>query len=203
MNKWVKRLLVFLGVVVGYFVVTASIYVPFVVSDAKKVHNDSCDYLMILGNQVVDEDTPSPLMFERVGRATEYLKENTECKVVVCGGITTDVQVITEAELMKKLLVDGGISPKRIILEDKSTTTFENFEFAKKVIESHAGKEIKDVKVAFLSSDYHIHRATLIAEHFGFEDIGKVSCVTENGFAKTVLREYFVAYDLFIRLITE
>ncbi len=167
MNKWVKRLLVFLGVVVGYFVVTASIYVPFVAHDAKKVHNDSCDYLIILGNQVVDEDTPSPLMLERVAKATEYLKANTDCKVVVCGGITTDVQIITEAELMKKLLVEGGISPKRIILEDRSTTTFENFEFAKIIIESHAGKDVKDVNVAFLSSDYHIHRATLIAEHFG------------------------------------
>lgn len=203
MNKWVKMVVAFLLAVVGYFVVTMSIYVPFVVADAKKVHNDDCDYLMILGNQVVDKDTPSPLMLERIERATEYLKENTECKVVVCGGITTDVQTITEAELMKKLLVKGGISPNRIILEDSSTTTFENFEFAKKVIESHAGKEIKDVKVAFLSSDYHIHRATLIAEHFGFNNIGKVSCVTEKGFAKTVLREYFVAYDLFIRLITD
>ena len=201
MNKWVKRLLIFLGVVAGYFVVTASIYVPFVVYDAKKPHNDSCDYLMILGNQVVDEDTPSPLMLERIGRATEYLKENTECKAVVCGGITTDVQVITEAELMKKLLVESGINPERIILENKSTTTFENFEFARQVIESHSGKEIKDVKVSFLSSDYHIHRATLIAEHFGFNNIGKVSCITEKGFAKAVIREYFVAYDLFIRII--
>ena len=201
MNKWVERLLILLGIVAGYFVVTASIYVPFVIADARKPHNDSCDYLMILGNQVIGEDTPSPLMIERTGRAVEYLKENKDCKVVVCGGITTDVQTVTEAELMKKLLVEGGISPKRIILEDRSTTTFENFEFAKQIIEIHAGKEIKDVKVAFLSSDYHIHRATLIAEHFGFNNIGKVSCVTEKGFAKTVIREYFVAYDLFARLI--
>ena len=201
MNKWVKKLIIFLSIVIGYFIVTASIYIPFVVSDAKMPHNDSCDYLMILGNQVVGEDTPSPLMLERIGKATEYLKENTDCKVIVCGGITTDVQKITEAELMKKLLVEGGISPKRIILEDRSTTTFENFEFAKTIIEIHSGKEIKNVKVAFLSSDYHIHRATLIAEHFGFENIGKVSCTTEKGFIKAVVREYFVAYDLFIKTV--
>lgn len=203
MKKVWKILSIVFSVIIGYFVVTAAIYVPFVVKDAKTPYNDSCDYLMILGNQVVDEATPSPLMIERVERAVEYLKVNTECKVVVCGGITTDVQTITEAALMKKLLTESGINPNRIILEDSSTTTFENFEFAKKVIESHSGKNIADVKVAFLSSDYHIHRATLIAEHFGFKDIGKVSCVTKDGFAKTVVREYFVAYDLFIRLITD
>ncbi len=201
MKKTIKILSVILAVVIGYFVVTASIYMPFVIKDAKTNYNDDCDYLMVLGNQVVGKDTPSPLMLERTERAVEYLEENTECFVVVCGGITTDEQIISESELMRNILVDKGVNPDRIILEDKSTTTFENFEFAKDVIENHSGENIEDVDVAFLSSDYHIHRASLIADHFGFNDIGKVSCKTENGFTGTLVREYFVGYDLLIRLI--
>lgn len=203
MKKTVKILSIILAFVIGYFVVTASIYMPFVIKDAKTVYNDDCDYLMILGNQVVGKDTPSPLMLERTDRAVEYLKENEDCFVVVCGGITTDEQIISESALMEKILTEKGVNPDRIILEDKSTTTFENFEFAKEVIEKHSGKNIEDVDVAFLSSDYHIHRASVIADHFGFNDIGKVSCKTENGFIKTLVREYFVGYDLLIRLITD
>ena len=203
MKKLTKILSIILAVVIGYFVVTASIYMPFVIKDAKTYYNDDCDYLLVLGNQVVGKDTPSPLMIERTDKAFEYLTENEECFVVVCGGITTDEQIISEAELMKNILVDKGISSDRIILEDKSTTTFENFEFAKKIIEAHSGKSIADVKAAFLSSDYHMHRAGVIADHFGFNDIGRVSCKTENGFAGTLVREYFVGYDLLIRLITQ
>lgn len=203
MRKTIKILSIIFAVIIGYFVVTASIYMPFVIKDAKTEYNDDCDYLMILGNQVEGKDTPSPLMIERTNRAAEYLDENENCFVVVCGGITTDEQIISEAELMKKILTEKGISSDRIILEDKSTTTFENFEFAKEKIEEHSDKNIEYVDVAFLSSDYHIHRASVIAEHFGFNDIGKVSCVTEKGFIKTLVREYFVGYDLLIRLITE
>ena len=203
MKKAIKILSIILAVVIGYFVVTASIYMPFVIKDAKTPYNDDCDYLMILGNQVVGKDIPSPLMLERVDRAVEYLEENKDCYVVVCGGITTDEQIISESALMAVLLTKDGVNPDRIILEDKSTTTFENFEYAKNVIEEHSGENIEDVDVAFLSSDYHMHRAGVIADHFGFNDIGRVSCKTENGFVKTLVREYFVGYDLLIRIITE
>lgn len=201
MKKIFKILSIVVGVIAGFFIVTASIYMPFVIKDAKTPYNDDCDYLMILGNQVVGEDTPSPLMLDRVRRAAEYAKENKSCMIVVCGGITTDEQIISEAALMAKLLSEDGINPDRIILEDKSTTTFENFEFARKVIEEHSEKDIKDINVAFLSSDYHIHRASVIAEHFGFDDIGRVSAVSEDGLFKSLVREYFVGYDLLIRLI--
>lgn len=203
MKKTVKILSVIIAVVIGYFVVTASIYMPFVIRDAKTDYNDDCEYLMLLGNQVVGKDTPSPLMLERTDRAVEYLKENEDCFVVVCGGITTDEQIISESALMEKILTEKGVNPDRIILEDKSTTTFENFEFAKEVIEKQSGKNIEDVDVAFLSSDYHIHRASVIADHFGFNDIGKVNAPSEKGFIKNLVREYFVGYDLLIRLITD
>ena len=152
MKKVVKISGIILAVIIGYFAVTASIYIPFVIRDAKAeyVYEYNFDYLMILGNQVVGKDTPSDLMLERVNRAAEYLETDDKCKVVVCGGITTDEQIISESALMKKILTEKGVDPERIILEDKSTTTFENFEYARNVIEKHSGKKIENVRVAFL-----------------------------------------------------
>ena len=41
-----------------------------------------------------------------------------------------------------KDLVEKGIAKERILLEDKSTTTFENFEFGTEIIRNHAKKEL-------------------------------------------------------------
>lgn len=89
MKKAIKILSIILSVVIGYFVVTASIYLPFVIHDAKTdyIYEYDFDYLIILGNQVVGKDTPSSLMIERVDSAVEYLSKNKKCIAVVCGGI--------------------------------------------------------------------------------------------------------------------
>ena len=50
-------------------------------------------------------------------------------------------------------------------------TAFENFENAFKIIKNHSGKNPNDFDIAFLSSDYHLHRAGIIAQRCGFSKI--------------------------------
>lgn len=185
------------GVVGGYFALTAAAYMPFVIKDSKKNYRDNCEYLMILGGNVIGADTPSPQLVERMKTAADYLKENKDCFVVPCGGCFRPEQKKSEAAIIADYLIAQGIAPERFILEDKSTTTVENFEFASEIIKAHSGKEINDVKIAFLSSDYHIFRASVIADCCGIKNIGKVSSPTPSQASKRYLREYFVAADLF------
>ena len=197
MKIFSKILLGAAGVVGGYFAVIAGAYMPSVFNEAKKNHRDNCEYLMILGGNVFGADTPSPQLVERMKTAAEYLKENKECFVVPCGGCFRREQKKSEAQIIADYLVEQGIDEGRIILEDKSTTTVENFEFAAEIIKTHSGKDISEVDVAFLSSDYHIYRASVIAECCGFEKIGKVSSPTPSEASKRFVREYIVAFDLF------
>ncbi|MBP3442357.1 MAG: YdcF family protein [Clostridia bacterium] len=191
-----KFLLGIVGGVAGYFALTAGAYLPFVIRDARKGYRDGCDYLLVLGGLVIGEETPSDHLLERINTAAEYLKENTECFVIPCGGCFRDGQKKSEAQIIKEHLVALGIDESRFILEDKSTTTFENFENAFEIIRTHSGKDPDEFSVAFLSSDYHLHRAGIIAKRCGFQKIGKVSCENKKGRLRNYAREYFVAYEL-------
>lgn len=191
-----KILLCTVGSVAGYLALTVGGYLPFVIRDAKKSYRDSCDYLLVLGGLVIGEETPSDHLLERINAAAEYLKENKECFVIPCGGCFRDGQKKSEAQIIKEHLVNLGIDEKRFILEDKSTTTFENFENAFEVIKAHSGKNPDAFRVAFLSSDYHLHRSGIIAKRCGFEKIGKVSCENKKGRLRNYAREYIVAYEL-------
>ena len=199
MNTLSKILIGTVGGIAAYLTVTAGAYLPFVVQDAKKGYRDGCDYLLILGGLVIGEETPSGHLLERIHSAAEYLKNNTQCFVVPCGGCFRDRQKKSEALIIKEHLVKLGIDEKRFILEDKSTTTFENFINAFEIVKAHSGKNPNEVSVAFLSSDYHLHRAGIIAKRCGFENIGKVSSPGKSDIIKNYVREYFVAYELLKR----
>lgn len=201
MKKAPKVLFGTIGIVGGYLALTAGAYMPFVLREAKKNYRDDCDYLMVLGGNVIGADTPSPQLLERMKAAAAYLKENKSCFIIPCGGCFRPEQKKSEAEIIANYLIEQGIDKDRIILEDKSTTTFENFEFALEIVKTHSGKELSETRVAFLSSDYHIFRATEIAKICGLAKPLKVSCPTPSEAYKRYVREYFVAYELFANII--
>lgn len=187
----------------GAIAVTAGIYMPFVISDALKNYKEDCDYLLILGGNVIGAQTPSPQLFERMKAAAIYLKEHKNTVAIPCGGCFREGQQKSEAEIIGDYLIKQGISPERIILEDNSTTTYENFELALPLVECHARKKANEIRIGFLSSDYHIHRASVIAKQCGIKDIRRVSCPTPDGFMKRLGREYIVAFEMFYRTLKQ
>lgn len=203
MNNVIKIIGTAVGVASGWFGITAAAYMPFVIGKSRRKYRDGCEYLLILGGDIIGADTPSPQLLERMKEAAVYLKENTDCVVIPCGGCFREGQKKSEAQIIADYLIGQGIDGGRIILEDKSTTTFENFLFGTDIIKKHSGKRLDDVKIAFLSSSYHIHRSSVIANACGIKNVGRVSCITPGKAWQRFLREYFVGYDLFFRLITK
>lgn len=198
MNTFSK---VLCGIVGGYAAASAALYMPKVIEESKKNYRDNCDYLLILGSGVIGADTPSAQMLSRMKTAAQYLKENETCFVIPCGGCFRPEQKISEAQLIADYLVENGVDKGRIILEDNSTSTFENFEFAKQIIEDHAGKAAEEISVAFLSSSYHIFRSENIAALCGFKNIGKVTAPTGKELPKRLAREYAVMQELVFKAI--
>lgn len=179
----------------------AVFYMPFVIRDALKGYDDECEYLMILGSVILGEDTPSDQLTERMERAVEYLKIHTGTKAVCCGGCFKKEQKVSEAEIIKRFLLNNGIDEKRILIENKSKTTYENFEFALNIIEEDSGKNAIKTEIGFLTSDYHIFRSGLIAKQFGIKNVRKISAKSQSEILKRYTREYFVSYDLLYRLL--
>ncbi len=198
MNKFIKSVL---GVSALALMTPAVFYMPFVICDALKNYEDNCEYLMILGSVILGDDTPSSQLNERMAKAVEYLKSHTVTKAVCCGGCFRKEQKVSEAEVIKRFLLKNGIDEKRILIEDKSKTTYENFEFALKIIESDNKKSADETVIGFLTSDYHIFRSGLTAKQFGIKNVCKISAKSQNEIFKRYAREYFVSYDLLYRLL--
>ena len=139
------------------------------------------DYIIILGCGIKKDGGLTPLLKGRV-------QTGKHAVFVPSGGQGAD-EVMSESEAMKNYLLSIGIPQEQIILEDKSENTMQNMQFSKKVIEEHGG-EIKDRKIAFATTNYHVFRGYILARKNGFEAKG-ISAKTKSYFYfNAFLREF-------------
>ena len=122
------------------------------------------DFLLILGCRVKG-DTPDEMLRLRAKAAAKFLNEHKNVRAICCGGIVHEDQTKSEAQAIKEILLQNGIESERIFLEDKSQTTFENFVNAKKITDSLQTE--KEPEIAFISSEFHLMRASVIASLVG------------------------------------
>ena len=141
------------------------------------------DYVLILGGPI-DGDKPTPLLYERIKKGAELLKESPSLKAVVSGGIKGETQRLSEAQIMKNALLDLGISEDRIILEEQAKTTLENFVYTKKLLGEGA-------KAAFVTSRFHIWRSIKIMKKAQVDYV-PVPCENGEGSLGFRIRECFL-----------
>lgn len=142
------------------------------------------DVLLILGCRVRGEEAEETLMM-RIEKAAELLKENKNTIAVACGGIVHKDQYKSEAQVICDELVKRGIEKERIVIEDKSKTTAQNFINAKKLL------SFEERKVAFLSSEFHLMRADMIARRCGVRAATVAAPSPKKLLIKNYLREFW------------
>ena len=129
---------------------------------------ESADYVVVLGAKV-NKHGPSVSLWDRICCAYEYAEQHPEAVLILSGGQGTD-EPITEAECMYRELVELGIHPKRLRMEDEATSTWENLKFSLDLIEEETG--VRPTKIGVLSSEYHLFRASLFAKACDVEFVG-------------------------------
>ena len=132
-------------------------------SDTPAFHQPP-NYLIVLGCRLEGE-SPGSCLTERIDAAAEYLKAHPDCYAVASGGQGAD-EVISEAEAIARALKKRGIDPKRILKEERSTSTIENFSFAKELLDER--EQGNPYFLAFVTNDFHVYRARKLAEKAGF-----------------------------------
>lgn len=120
-------------------------------------------YMIILGAQM-KQDGPSKVLQYRLDAAVSYLEEYPDCKVIVSGGQGSD-EHISEAQGMKEYLVEHGVKPERIQMEDQSKNTAQNLVFST----GYLDKE-KD-EIVIVTNNFHIFRALGIAGNLGYRKV--------------------------------
>ncbi len=149
-----------------------------IVSEMVKKPDTDCEYVIVLGCQVRGLRITKSLR-KRLDKTIEYVNgienDNSEkyITIIVSGG-QGNGEDISEAQAMYDYLVQNGISKDRIIREDKSTNTEENFRFSESYIQD------KSAKVGIVTNNFHIYRAKKLARAKGLENITGIPASSDN-----------------------
>lgn len=115
--------------------------------------------VVVLGCRVYGE-RPSIMLTERLEAALAYLQQHPESRCILSGG-QGDGESISEAECMYRYLTARGIEPRRLVKEERSTSTRENLLFSQALLEP--GEE----QVIIITNEFHQYRASRIARQLG------------------------------------
>ena len=146
-------------------------------------------YVIILGCRVREDGQPGGILRKRVEAAIKFAhaqkRATGELPTLVFSGGKGSDEPISEAQSMHNYVIAQRYEGK-IIIEDQSTTTRENFNYSKKLIGT-----TKDV--AFATTDYHIFRSGVIATGQGYKQIEGIGAKSPWYYYYNALIREFIA----------
>ncbi|MPQ43322.1 YdcF family protein [Clostridium tarantellae] len=188
-NKLFKRIKKFIKPLVIAFMIVFLLVESCIIFFALKKDTTKTDYIIVLGAGLYGERMSLVLM-QRMDTLLEYLKYYDKGEKIVLSGGQGPGEDIPEAIAMKRYLLEKGISEDRIIVEDKSTSTYENFKFSKEAIENQ-GVDIKDISIKIITNNFHSFRGVFLAKRNGFKDIEVYSAPLNIWLTPYYIREFF------------
>ena len=154
------------------------------------------NYIIILGCGLKADGSLTPLLAGRADRAMWFAKKQKEetgrdIYFVTSGGQGDD-EVIAEGRAIKRYLIDHGVRPDHIFVEDKSTNTYENLKNSFEIISKREGEDLreKNVGIAFATTDYHVLRSGVIAKEQGVRATGLGSRTKWYFHINAIIREF-------------
>ena len=121
------------------------------------------DYVVVLGAQIYDDGSPSPVLRYRLDAALAYLQENPRTRCIVSGGKGPN-EPYAEARGMAAYLRAHGVDEERLIEEGRSTNTMQNVTY------SMALMDAPDSRVGIVTNNFHVYRAVRIARKAGLHN---------------------------------
>lgn len=149
-----------------------------------KQADNNLQYIIALGAQVRKTKITNSLK-RRLDAALLYLNKNPDTRVIVSGGQGKG-EAISEAAAMWEYLCKHGIDSRRIILEDTSTSTWENLRNSSKIIGD------LEHPVGIVTNSFHMYRALQIGRKVGFKKIQGITATSNPVLQVNYLfREFF------------
>lgn len=174
------------------------------------------DYIIIHGAGL-DGPRPTPLLAGRIDKALElWNKQHQHGKFVASGGQGAD-EIVSEAQAMRDYLLEKGVPADAILMEDKSTTTWENLKYSLGVIHDDRAASVNavlsvgstdgttataddddaataagDFTTAVVTSDFHVFRCAEYAHNLGIKADG-IGSHTKGWYWPTAFIREFIA----------
>ena len=126
------------------------------------------DVIVVLGARVAAGGRASPAMARRVRRGVALFHEGAAPRLLLSGGAVTGPEA--EAAVMRELALAAGVPAERLLLEDRSRTTWENARFSARLMAEEG------LEGALLVSDrLHLPRALLSFRRAGLRVEGRAA----------------------------
>ena len=105
--------------------------------------------LIVLGNEPLDDATPTVDTIARVAKAVEFCKKHPATLLLFAGGATVGTN--SEARMMADLAVAQGVATNMIRLEERAHSTAENARLTAKLMQ-----EIRPRRIWIVSKSDHL-----------------------------------------------
>lgn len=117
-----------------YFTSSILTFVLLIIISKYSKKKDSYDYIIVLGAKLGEDGRVLEVLRRRLDLAVTYYKKQVlKPKIIVTGGIS-DGDVVSEASMMKKYLIEEGVNSSDIIEESASRSTRENLINSKELV---------------------------------------------------------------------
>jgi uncharacterized SAM-binding protein YcdF (DUF218 family) len=153
----------------------------------KRAEPQPSDYLLILGARVKGE-TVSLSQKARLDQGLAYLKKYPGTPVILSGGQGVG-ESITEAEAMRRYLVQHGLRDSQVFMEERSTSTYENLIFSRDLLVSQ-GVDVSSRTFTLITNDFHMLRSELLAHRTGIKVQGFPASTPPYTLPKSYTREF-------------
>ena len=154
----------------------------------------SADYVIVMGAGI-NGDEPSLSLQTRLNAACDWLLAHPDSMAILSGG-QGEREYLTEAQCMYDWLTARGIAPERLILEDRATNTYENIQYSLEILNARG---VSPTEIAIISSDYHLCRIRMIAEHFGFDALCRAAHTPYLSlYLNCAIREAFALWEIWV-----
>lgn len=147
------------GLLLAGFIVTQAL----IITDFNDRGEEGLDCIVVLGAQVY-ETGPSPVLQHRLDTARAYLERNPETRCIVSGGQGFN-ECAAEADVMAAYLIENGISPDRIAIENRSSDTNENMDFSAALLDPAHDR------VGIVTNNFHVFRSLALARKAGYAHV--------------------------------
>lgn len=130
--------------------------------------------LVVLGAGL-RRDKPSTLLRYRLDKAYDYAMAHPDVFVVTSGGQGRD-EWVPEGQAMRDYLIEKGLPPERVVAENASTSTEENFSFSLELLQQYGFDE--NTPIVYVSNAFHCYRAGCYAKRAGFTQVTSLPSAT-------------------------
>lgn len=127
--------------------------------------NYDADCIMVLGCGIEDEETPSPMLKDRLDVGIELYKQGAAPKILLTGDNGTEQH--NEIHVMLKYTKEAGVPEKDIFCDHAGFSTYESM--------YRAGSIFNAERVIVVTQTYHQYRALYIGDKLGLEVMGVAS----------------------------